>query len=302
MGAKNSRPMSSSYGGRDAKRSFAPPSRIEQMVAEAIQRSKKIKDEKGEPLAHFTRILMRAPKLNNVFYSVKAVFKSFDKSGTGSISVGELQEALSRLTMQDVTEEETREFFAEVDVYEDGRISFKEFIVCLALGYVLNTIPALRSGASSEASAGGKSAERPKPRNPRILKLQKEGRRPSFLMGEGPKIAEAFSLVMDAYLTFDSEGKGFITKDNMRDFITKMGARSPSKSGVSKTARSAGEMGPGTSILTEERMEEMDWDGSGRVSYSEFVYSFLGWVGFEEGLEDEEDGAASGAGGKSSRK
>jgi calcium-binding protein CML len=297
MGAKNSRPSGSSYSGRDAKKSFAPPTRVEQLVAEAVQGAKRVKDEKGEPLAHFTKILMRAPKLNNVFFSVKAVFNSFDKTRTGSMSVGELQEALSRLTMQDVTEEETREFFHEVDVYEDGRISFKEFIVCLALGYVLNTMPALR-GESAASGAGGKSAggDKPKPRNPRIMKLQKEGRRPSFLMGEGPKIAEAFSLVMDAYLTFDSEGKGFITRDDMRDFITTMGSQSPSKSGV-KSTRGAAEMGPGTSFLTEERMDEMDWDGSGHVTYSEFVYSFLGWVGFEEDDEDEDAGAS--AGGKS---
>ena len=69
--------------------------------------------------------------------------------------------------MQDVTEEETRGFFAEVDVYEDGKISFKEFIVCLALGYVLNTIPALRDDKSAAAAAtpnddaGGKSATPP---------------------------------------------------------------------------------------------------------------------------------------------
>ena len=45
----------------------------------------------------------------------------------------------------------------------------------------------------------------------------------------------------------------------MRDFITTMGAQSPSKSGV-KSTRGTAEMGPGTSFLTEERMEEMDWD------------------------------------------
>ena len=295
MGHQNSRPANSSYSGRDAKKSFAPPTRIEQLVIEAIQGAKRVKDEKGEPLAHFTKILMRAPKLNNVFFSVKAVFNSFDKSRTGSMSVGELQEALSRLTMQDVTEEETREFFHEVDIYEDGRISFKEFIVCLALGYVLNTMPALRGESGAGGGAGGKSAEKPKPRNPRILKLQKEGRRPSFLMGNGPKIAEAFKLVMDAYLTFDSEGKGYITKDDMRNFIKTMGSQSPSKSGV-KSTRGADDMGPGTSFLTEERMDEMDWDGSGQVTYSEFVYSFLGWVGFEED-DDEDDYDGSGGGG-----
>jgi hypothetical protein len=102
-------------------------------------------------------------------------------------------------------------------------------------------------------------------------------------MGEGPKIADAFSLVMDAYLTFDAGGKGYITKEDMHSFIVRLGARSPSKS-TSKSGRSDG---AATAFLTEERMNEMDWDKTGRISYSEFVYSFLGWVGFED--EDEDD-------------
>jgi calcium-binding protein CML len=293
MGQANGK-TGAAHDGHNSKKEHRPPTHIEEMVMQAIQGVKKTKDETEEPLQNFTKILLKAPKMNNVFFSVKAVFNTFDKDKSGTIEVGELQEALSRLTMQDVSEEETREMFAEVDVYEDGNISFKEFIVCLALGYVLNTIPALRPGG-----AGGKSGEPGKPIDKRLQKLKlEEGRRPSFLMGEGPKISEAFNLVMDAYLTFDQDGKGYITKEDMRSFIVRLGSQSPSKS-----QQKGRQEGPATAFLSEERMNEMDWDKSGQISYSEFVYSFLGWVGFEDEDEEKEDeGKSSGGGSGANRK
>jgi calcium-binding protein CML len=309
MGQTQGKTTGSAHTGKHSKKEHRPPTHMEESVMQAIQRVRKTKSDREEPLTNFTKILLKAPKMNNIFYSIKAVFNTFDKDNSGAIDVAELQEALSRLTMQDVTEEETKEFFDEADIYEDGHISFKEFIVCLAIGYVLNTIPALRGdevSAAEEATphAGGKTASPPvKAVNKRIrgLKLDaKTGRRPSFLMGEGPKIADAFNLVMDAYLTFDAEGKGYITKSDMNDFIQRLGAKSPSKS-TSKSARTM-DFGA-TAFLSEERMNEMDWDKSGQISYSEFVYSFLGWVGFEDDDEDDVDEGKSGGGsGGSSRK
>lgn len=291
MGQANGK-AGQAHTGHNSKKEHRPPTHIEELVMQAIQGVKKMKDETEEPLQNFTKILLKAPKMNNVFFSVKAVFNTFDKDNSGTIEVGELQEALSRLTMQDVSEEETREMFAEVDVYEDGNISFKEFIVCLALGYILNTIPALRSGGGG-GGAGGKSGD-PSPGKPIDKRLQKlkleDGRRPSFLMGEGPKISEAFNLVMDAYLTFDQDGKGYITKEDMRSFIVRLGSKSPSKS-----SQKGRQEGPATAFLSEERMNEMDWDKSGKISYSEFVYSFLGWVGFEDEEEDDDEGKSGGS-------
>jgi calcium-binding protein CML len=288
-GAKQGR---AAHTGHNSKKEHRPPTHIEELVMQAIQRVKKTKDDKEEPIQNFTKILLTTPKMNSVFFSVKAVFNTFDKDNSGTIECGELQEALSRLTMQDVTEDETKEFFAEVDVYEDGKISFKEFIVCLALGYVLNTIPALRGADDAGGKSSGDTSGKPVDKRLQKLKLQDGGQRPSFLMGEGPKIADAFSLVMDAYLTFDAGGKGYITKEDMHSFIVRLGARSPSKS-TSKSGRSDG---AATAFLTEERMNEMDWDKTGRISYSEFVYSFLGWVGFEDEDEDDEDEGKSGGG------
>ena len=293
------------HAGEHSKKVHRPPTHIEEMVMQAIQRVQKTKEDREEPLTNFTKILLTAPKMNNVFFSIKAVFNSFDKNNSGTMEFVELKEALSRLTMQDVTEDETREFFAEVDVYEDGKISFKEFIVCLALGYVLNTIPALRGDGDSAAAAATPAGEgksgKPAPAkavNKRMQSLKLEagdGRRPSFLMGEGPKIADAFKLVMDAYLTFDATGKGYITRDDMHEFIVRLGAKSPSKS---TTRKSTGDMGV-TAFLSEERMNEMDWDKSGQISYSEFVYSFLGWVGFEDDEDEVDEGKSNGG---SSRK
>lgn len=271
-----------------------PTSRIEGLVSEAISRTKQQKDSTGQTAESFHRIILQIPKLRDTFNSVRAVFGHFDASKTGYMSVTELQEALSRLTAQDVSPEETEEFFLEADVYDNGQISFKEFVVLLAIGYVLNTMPALSaSGSGKEASS--KSTPDEKPRHPRLVKLTREERRPSFLNGEGPKLRDAFALIMDAYLAFDTDGKGFITRENMQETIISMGSQSPVKSG--KGLRRTAGAGPATALLTEERMDEMDWDKNGRISYKEFVFSFLAWVGMEE--EEEEEPSSSGDGGPS---
>ena len=35
--------------------------------------------------------------------------------------------------------------------------------------------------------------------------------------------------------------------------------------------------------------EEMDWDKNGKVSFKEFLFSFISWVGFECDDEDREE-------------
>lgn len=66
--------------------------------------------------------------------------------------------------------------------------------------------------------------------------------------------------------------------------IVEFSGRSPSKSGVGKMKKYEGaeNIGPVTAFLSQERIGEMDWDKDGYITYKEFVYSFLKWVGVDE--------------------
>ena len=41
-------------------------------------------------------------------------------------------------------------------------------------------------------------------------------------------------------------------------------------------------MGPVTAFLTQERMDELDWDKNGFITFKEFAFAFLSWVGVDE--------------------
>ena len=87
---------------------------------------------------------------------------------------------------------------------------------------------------------------------------------------------------MDAYLEFDKDAKGFVSKEDMVGTIVEFAGRSPAKSGVGKMKKYQESIGPVTAFLTQDRMDEMDWDSDGCITYKEFVYSFLKWVGVDE--------------------
>ena len=55
----------------------------------------------------------------------------------GYISYKDLKEALTRLGAS-FTSEEVNELFQESDFNSDGELSLKEFLVCLAIGFVLH--------------------------------------------------------------------------------------------------------------------------------------------------------------------
>ena len=163
------------------------------------------------------RIFLKFPQFQEVFGSIRTVFDEFDRDNSGEMDHKELRAALSRLTCQDVTQEEAADVFHEADIFRDGKISLREFIVCLAIGYLLRTMPALR-----DSTVEGKA-----PENKQLTRLKDTRGRPSFLMGEGPKLAKVFHMMMDAYLQFDQDGR-----DSSREMTAATGwtaSRSPSK-------------------------------------------------------------------------
>ena len=66
--------------------------------------------------------------------------------------------------------------------------------------------------------------------------------------------------IVGAYLTFDREGKGYFTSDEMHTAVQECGKKDA-----------------GT-LLTPERWRELDIDHSGRVDFEEFVHAFSTWV------------------------
>jgi hypothetical protein len=44
-------------------------------------------------------------------------------------------------------------------------------------------------------------------------------------------------------------------------------------------------------FLTDERYAELDWDGDGSVTFKEFLFAFMSWVGLDDDEDEEDEGA-----------
>jgi len=206
----------------------------------ALQLSKSILDKQKKDV-NFTRIIMRFPKIHHVFDRIRTTHEKYDLNKDGRIQLQELHDAMKEL-MNEKNEDGTdaidystvENIFMLSDLDHHGLqegLDAKEFIVFCAVGFIL-------------AEAGGKSAK--------------------LVTGEVSANDEGYRKAMmdivGAYLTFDKEGKGYFTSDEMHTAV----------SGCRK--KDAG------NLLTPERWRELDMDHSGRVDFEEFVHAFSTWV------------------------
>jgi hypothetical protein len=85
----------------------------------------------------FTRILLKFPLVAQAFNSVRSTFEELDKGKKGYIVYTDMEEAFERLGVN-FSKEEMGQVFQESDMLENGKLNFKEFLVCLAIGFVLH--------------------------------------------------------------------------------------------------------------------------------------------------------------------
>ncbi|KAL7496383.1 hypothetical protein ACHAWT_004695 [Skeletonema menzelii] len=213
----------------------------------ALQLSK-TKLEKNEKGVNFTRIIMRFPKIHKVFDRIRSIHAKYDLDKSGKIELSELYEAMNEImtadddSVMDKSQIESIFMLSDLDHHgvQEG-LDVKEFIVFCAVGFIL-------------AEAGGKSAK--------------------LITGEASEndqeYRDAMMDIVGAYLTFDKEGKGYFTSDEMHN-----------------TVQSVGKKDAGN-LLTPERWRELDIDHSGVVDFEEFVHAFSLWVTAGDDEDDDE--------------
>mmetsp|Transcript_40432 Transcript_40432/g.86089 ORF Transcript_40432/g.86089 Transcript_40432/m.86089 type:complete len:474 (-) Transcript_40432:131-1552(-) len=209
-------------------------------VTLALQLSKGILDKQKKDV-NFTRIIMRFPKIHQVFDRIRSTHKKYDLNGDGHLQLRELHDAMKELMgSRNESDAETLDMSKIEDLFmlsdldhhglEEG-LDAKEFIVFCAVGFIL-------------AEAGGKAAK--------------------LIEGEygndGGEYRQAMMDIVGAYLTFDKEGKGYFTSNEMHTAAHDAGKKDASR------------------LLTPERWRELDIDHSGRVDFEEWVYAFSTWV------------------------
>ncbi|KAF0700912.1 Aste57867_8560 [Aphanomyces stellatus] len=222
----------------------------------------------GDKHDPFTKILLKGPSLKQAFDSVRATFEQFDRHHRGSIDFADMEEALNRLG-GNFTKAEINEAFNEADMAETGLLTFKEFLVCLAIGFVLHRIPALEEQQEKEQLSIFYA--------PLYVFLKGSIEPKTLLFGEGNKLRQAFQLAVDVFLWFDMDGDGLIEKSEMLSRLHEsMHEHSPTKKTSKQRSFFKGEplsaqACPANTFITQKRFNEMDWDHDGGITFKACV-------------------------------
>ncbi|XVF38013.1 hypothetical protein REPUB_Repub20aG0061200 [Reevesia pubescens] len=81
---------------------------------------------------------------------------------------------------------------------------------------------------------------------------------------DSPQLEATFDTIVEAFLFLDKNGDGKLNKKDMTKALNEASPweRSPAR-------------------VTRTRFKEMDWDKNGKVSFREFLFAFINWVGIE---------------------
>lgn len=218
-------------------------------VTLALQLSKSLLDKKKKDV-NFTRIIMRFPKIHQVFDRIRSIHTKYDVNKDGRIQLAELTDAVKELLngktedgddAVDLSQIENVFMLSDLDHHGLGEgLDVKEFFVFCAVGFIL-------------AEAGGKSAK--------LINGEVSGNDKAY--------REAMMDIVGAYLTFDTAAKGYFTSNEMHTAVSGEGGSKDSGN-----------------LLTPERWREMDFDQSGVVDFEEFVHAFSTWV---TAMDDDDD-------------
>ncbi|OMO93022.1 Calcium-binding EF-hand [Corchorus capsularis] len=85
---------------------------------------------------------------------------------------------------------------------------------------------------------------------------------------DSPQLKATFDTIVEAFLFLDKNGDG---KLNKKDVIKALNEASPWERSPAR--------------VTSTRFKEMDWDKNGKVSFREFLFAFINWVGIESDEE-----------------
>ncbi|XWS35128.1 hypothetical protein CRYUN_Cryun21dG0099600 [Craigia yunnanensis] len=91
---------------------------------------------------------------------------------------------------------------------------------------------------------------------------------------DSPQLEATFDTIVDAFLFLDKNGDG---KLNKKDMIKALNETSPWERSPAR--------------VTRTRFKEMDWDKNGKVSFREFLFAFISWVGIESDEELPDSGS-----------
>lgn len=208
---------------------------LENRLAEALKVRCNVRPKLPQ---NFEGFAVKFPRVDAALEEVKSVFYSLDGDGDHRISFQELKVGMEELKVQ-VSEEELRQIFDGANTKHSSSIGFREFLLCLAILFLLE------SSCCQDSRFG----------------MQ--------------RVADAFQIIIDAFIFFDEDRDGRISVEEMTKGF---GSHNSRKEGSFLRSLS-------------RRINELDISHNGFCSFVDFVNAFLNWVhANEDELAEENEG------------
>lgn len=186
-------------------------SATETKLSQALLKKRAENNSLDKPLT-LEKILLKFDKLRGVVGHVRTIFEQV--SINGKLNNAGLEAVMKRLNVK-MSIEDILDLFDFVNIQEHDDITMKEFLVALTIGMVLEVIPAFSDIHNTPTTQQTKQAGMP----PAPIK-----RSFSVLLGHNHEIKEMLNLIVSAYLIFDVEGRGYISRDVIENMIEEVGA------------------------------------------------------------------------------
>lgn len=180
-------------------------SATETKLSQALLKKRAENNSLEKPLT-LEKILLKFDKLRGVVGHVKTIFEQV--SVNGKLNNTGLEAVMKRLNVK-MSMEDILDLFDFVNIQEHDDITMKEFLVALTIGMVLEVIPAFNDIHNTPVQQTNQAGQPPAPVK----------RSFSVLLGHNHEIKEMLNLIVSAYLIFDVEARGYISRDVIEDMI-----------------------------------------------------------------------------------
>ncbi|RWR87207.1 EF-hand domain-containing protein [Cinnamomum micranthum f. kanehirae] len=245
---------------------------LEKKMVEAI---KQRASSRRNSFKSINSIILRFPQYKEGLRTIKSVFEQYDEDSNGTIDRGELKKCLQKLRPH-LTDKDIDDLYHSCDIDGHEGIQFTEFVVLLCLTYLLGkpaTTPNNVSMTWSKLIDFMFNVPIFMVNHLYLMYMWDSSYFFDFLqtsMSGLPQLETTFETIVEAFLFLDNNCDG---KVNKKDMIRALNDASP------------WEKSPG--YITMKRFKEMDWHKNGRVSFKEFLFTFINWVGIDDDDERE---------------
>mmetsp|Transcript_3581 Transcript_3581/g.6270 ORF Transcript_3581/g.6270 Transcript_3581/m.6270 type:complete len:340 (-) Transcript_3581:1845-2864(-) len=232
---------------------LAERSLLERKIASTIRTiSKSPKRKDTSKIKSINALLMKLPKLASGFEKCRATFSFLDTDSNGSLDLDELVKGCQLMRFAS-TESVIREVFTASHIQGESTLEFREFLIALALLYLLHYED--DNISDDEASKS---------------------------------VRESMEIALEAFFYFDIGGDGFLQKEEVMIGMVDPDDRKHDRKGSFK-AESQGGAGSSALESLSKVFFEMDADHSGIVSFTEFLFAVASWAGLEDDDDEEEE-------------